>query len=61
MKKVIYSLYKGDVWLTDGTKEELASYLGIKVKSIQFYATPTHKKRTKYNSYVVVRLGYDKI
>ena len=56
MNKRIYALYKGDEWITDGTKEELASYLGVKVRTIIFYTTPTWKKRSKENSYMVVAL-----
>ena len=56
MKKRIYALYKGDEWITDGIKEELASYLGVKVKTIIFYTTPTWKRRRKENSYMVVAL-----
>ena len=49
MKK-IYSLYKGDKWIKDGTKKELAEYLGVKEETITFYGTPTYAKRGKKNS-----------
>lgn len=55
-KKKIYALYKGDKWITDGTKEELAKYLNVKIKTIEFYTTPVWKKRTNYNGYVVIRV-----
>ena len=43
----IYSLYKGDNYIIDGTKKEIADYLGIKIKSLNFYLTPTYAKRGK--------------
>ena len=56
MKKRIYALYKGDKWITDGTREELAKYLNVKVKTIDFYSTPTWRKRTNNNAYIVIKL-----
>ncbi|MEE3344286.1 MAG: hypothetical protein VZS44_09370 [Bacilli bacterium] len=55
-KKKIYALYKGDEWITDGTKEELAEYLNVKIRTIDFYTTPVWRKRTKDNAYIVVKL-----
>lgn len=43
----IYALYKGDKWLLDGTKQELADYLGVKLRTISFYMSPTYAKRGK--------------
>ena len=43
----IYALYKGDNYLTSGTKEELANYLGVKVRTIDFYLSSTYAKRGK--------------
>lgn len=56
MKKRIYALYKGDKWLTDGTREELAKYLNVKERTIHFYSTPTWRKRTNNNAYIVIKL-----
>lgn len=47
MTQRIYSLYKGDNYIIDGTKQEIADYLGIKIKSLNFYLTPTYAKRGK--------------
>ena len=47
MKKRIYSLYKGEEWIKDGTRKELAEYLGVKERTITFYGTPTYAKRGK--------------
>ena len=46
-KKKIYSLYKGDVELAFGTAEEIAKKMGISKKTVYYYRTPVHKKRTK--------------
>ena len=43
----IYALYKGDNYITDGTKQELADYLKVKVRTIDFYLSPTYAKRGK--------------
>ncbi len=42
-----YALYKGDEILTIGTKKELALYLGVKERTIEYYITPTYRKRNK--------------
>lgn len=52
----IYALYKGDEFIDLGTKEYLANLLKVKVKTILFYSSPTYKKRTKENGYVVIRI-----
>lgn len=41
----IYALYKGDKWLTDGTKYQLAKYLNVKMRTIDFYMSPTYARR----------------
>lgn len=55
-KKKIYTLYKGDEWLTDGTKDELAEYLNVKIKTIDFYSTRRWKERSGGKSYLVIKL-----
>ena len=54
-REVMYVLYYGDELLTVGTKKELAKYLGVTVRTISFYSTPTHKRRNK-NGYRVYRI-----
>lgn len=51
--RIIYGLYKGDEFLDVGTDEELASKLGVKKSTIQFYASPKHKLRDKYGNFIV--------
>lgn len=58
-KKKVYALYKGDEFLEIGTYEELAKYLGVSKRTIQFYLSPSNKKRDKGNKYVVVKLEED--
>ena len=55
----IYAIYKGDNFLRSGTKYQLANYLGVKLRTIDFYLTPTYKKRSKEgkNRINVVYLG----
>lgn len=41
----IYALYKGDKFITEGTKKEIAEYTGLKVKTLSFYATQANIRR----------------
>ena len=43
----IYALYKGDKFITDGTKKEIAKCIGVKVKTISYDATKAYEKRMK--------------
>lgn len=55
----IYALYKGDKWITDGTKKELADYLGVNERTIYFYSSEVYKKRKNYdfkNCYLVIEV-----
>ena len=45
MKKVYYSLYKGDIELAFGTKEEIAKKMNVKKRTLDFYRTPTYQNR----------------
>lgn len=40
-----YALYKGEELLRIGTLEEIAEAENVQIKTIQFYMTPTYKKR----------------
>lgn len=55
----IYALYHGDKWLLDGTKKELADYLKVKVRTIDFYMSKSYEKRTDGNSYKVIFIGVE--
>lgn len=41
----IYALYKGDELLAQGTIVQIACKMGVKIRTIQFYKTPTYLKR----------------
>ena len=51
MRKNIYALYKGDKFITEGTKQEIAKVKGWKVNTISFLATNAYKKRIKARKY----------
>lgn len=57
-KKLIkeYALYKGDELIAIGTKIQLANKLGVKLRTIEFYLTPTHKKRNKGNAKTLIEV-----
>lgn len=56
----MYALYHGDKFIDLGTKEYLANLLGVKVRTINFYMSPTYKRRTNYNGYVVIKIDNEK-
>lgn len=40
-----YALYKGDTLLAIGTPLQIAYKMGVKLRTITFYKTPTYKRR----------------
>ena len=44
-KKVIYAIYKGDVFVDLGTKEELAERMKVRPDTITFWASDVNLKR----------------
>lgn len=40
-----YALYAGDIYLAEGTADQLARKFGVNRKTIKFYATPTYRRR----------------
>lgn len=58
--KRIYALYKGDKWITDGTRKEIAEFIGVKPRTITYYMSNVHAKRGKSeNRPKVIFIGYD--
>ncbi len=57
-KEGLYAIYKGDTFIDVGTAKELARSQGIKVKTVQFYASGASKRRAgaSTNRIVVVRV-----
>ena len=54
-KNNIYALYHGDDYIMQGTKQELADYLGVKSRTIEFYMSKAYEKRNhKGNNYKVI-------
>ena len=51
MSKKVYALYKGDKFITLGTKQEIAEVQGCKVDTISFLATNSYKKRMENRKY----------
>ena len=51
-----FALYKGDELLAMGTKREIAEKLGISVRSVPCYGTPSYAKRTSENARRLVEL-----
>lgn len=49
-----YALYKGDEYLYDGSLLQLAIKRNVKLRTIQFYLTPTYKKRTRKSKNAIV-------
>lgn len=54
----IYAVYKGDKYLTEGTKEEICEELGIARATFNYYRTQHWKDRCKNgkNYKVIIRI-----
>lgn len=50
-----YALYKGDQYIDSGSLLQLSILRKVKLRTIQFYLTPTYQKRIK-NSNNALRL-----
>ncbi|OOR95810.1 hypothetical protein B0186_11200 [Canicola haemoglobinophilus] len=57
----IYAAYRGDENVADGTAEELASKLGVKLKTIRKWATPSYHKRNKGQRLIIVKIGKEEV
>lgn len=56
----LYAAYRGDELVAIGTVEELAEVLGVKPRTVRWYATPSAKKlaeRSKRARLVVEKLA----
>lgn len=51
-----YALYKGDKFITMGTKKEIAEYWGVKPKTIVYYSTPSYIKRRYENGLLAIEI-----
>lgn len=49
-----YALYKGDEYLFDGSLLQLAIKRNVKLRTMQFYLTPTYQKRRKNSKNAIV-------
>jgi DNA-binding CsgD family transcriptional regulator len=47
MKRKIYALYKGETLLADGTVNEIAEKMGVKISTVLYYRTPAYQRRAK--------------
>lgn len=52
----IYALYKGDKFLTLGTKQELADYLRVSKRTIDHYASSYYKNYELRSTVIVILL-----
>lgn len=55
-----YTIYKGDDYICQGTREECAKYLDVKPDTISFMTTPIYKKRREGgDNYLIVLVTND--
>ena len=47
MRAVKYAVYKGEELLAIGTSYQLAEQLGVKRKTVQWWASPTNRRRVE--------------
>ncbi|WP_218668304.1 hypothetical protein [Sediminibacillus massiliensis] len=52
-----YAIYKGEELLCMGNAKECAEALGVRVKTIYYYATPSQVNRIKTEGIVAVKLN----
>jgi hypothetical protein len=55
----MYALYHGDKFIDIGSLEYLAKLIGVGKRTISFYMSPTYKKRTNYNGWIVIKIEKD--
>ena len=58
-KQKEYALYKGDKFIDLGTLEYLSKKLNVEKRTISFYSKPSYLKRSKGNSYIVIKIEDD--
>ena len=57
-KKYVYAMYKGDVFLCEGTKEEICKQMNISSNTFNFERASYYSKRSKKNNHrVIIRIG----
>lgn len=54
-----YALYKGDNYIDSGTLLQLAIKRNVKLRTMQFYITPTYLKRIKSNGNNIKLIAID--
>lgn len=61
--QTIYAVYKGDKFIDEGTRYELAEKLGVKEDTIIFYASPANKKRIekRKSNNSLIAIAIDKV
>lgn len=53
--KWIYAVYKGDKYLTEGTREEICDTMKIKKNTFYYYRSPYwHKRFKKGNNHITI-------
>lgn len=53
-RRSIYTIYRGDEFIDVGTLNELSQRNNVSIATLQFKATPTYVKRTKYKNTIRV-------
>ena len=51
-----FALYRNDKYLTEGTIEQLAEYLGVTVRTIRFYMNKAYLERTTENATRIIEI-----
>lgn len=55
----MYALYHGDKFIDLGTKQYLSDLLKVSIRTITFYMSPTYRKRTHDNGWIVIKIEGD--
>ena len=53
---VVYAVYKGENIIAMGTRKELAELLKVKIRTINFWASPANYKRDKGKRKIAIKV-----
>ena len=52
----IYAIYKGDEIIAMGTRKELSELLKVKIRTINYWASPANYKRDKGKRKIAIKV-----
>lgn len=56
---MIYALYHGDKFIDLGTLQYLAKKIGVSLRTMYYYSSPSYRKRSKGSGWIIIRIEED--